>query len=84
MFRARTVGIVYKYRLYFTDTLLICANPLGSVVVRQTEELLDSATPFIIFYTIFRQCNFTSPTASLPVFYFETARKILKRLSGFR
>ena len=45
MFRARTVGIMYKYRLYFTDTLLVCANPLGSVVVRQTEVLPVLETP---------------------------------------
>ena len=25
MFRARTVSISYKYRLYFTDTLVVCA-----------------------------------------------------------
>ena len=45
MFCARTIGIMYKYWLYFTDTLLVCANPLGSVVVRQTEVLAVLATP---------------------------------------
>ena len=45
MFCAWTVGVMYKYRLYFTDTLLICANPLGSVVVHQTEVLPVLATP---------------------------------------
>ena len=50
MFRARTIGIMYKYGLHFTDTLLFCANPLGSVVVWQTEVLHDSAMLFIIFY----------------------------------
>ena len=38
-------------KLYFTDTSLVCANPLGSVVVRQIEELPDLATAFIIFST---------------------------------
>ena len=44
MFRAWTVGIMYN-RLYCTDTSLVCTNPLGSVVVRQTEELPILATP---------------------------------------
>ena len=38
---------MYIYRLYFTDALLVCANPLGSVVVLQTEELPDLATPLL-------------------------------------
>ena len=45
MFCAWTISISYKYRLYFTDTLLVCTNPLGSVVVRQIEVLPISATP---------------------------------------
>jgi hypothetical protein len=45
MFRARTSSIRYKYGLYFTDTLLVCANSTCPVVVRQTEELPVSANP---------------------------------------
>ena len=37
MFCAQTISISYKYRLYFTDTLLICTNPLSSVVVQLLE-----------------------------------------------
>ena len=41
---------MYKYSLYFTNTLLVCDNPLSAVVVQQTEVLPDLETPFNIFY----------------------------------
>ena len=44
MFPAWISSIRYKYRLYFTDTSLVCANSTCPVVVQYTEVLPISAT----------------------------------------